>query len=180
MTIPHFKYYPNPLEHNSVHASDKKCLCCQRRRGYIYIGPVYAEQSLDNKICPWCIFNGEAHRQFNAEFTEWGAIGDYGYWEDISDDIKKIIAYQTPSFQSWQGEKWWTHCGDAALFLGQADASKINSLGLDLRLSLEEDTGLAGKELDEYISSIEIDGSPTVYLFQCRHCQKFHAYTDND
>ena len=180
MPLPFFKYHPNPIDNGVIEPSSQVCICCQQQRGYVYTGPIYSEKEFNHPICPWCIENGEAHKKFNVEFTEIDAVGDYGYWEDIPLAIKKIIAYQTPSFSSWQGEKWWTHCGDAAQYLGQVDGNTIRQLGIEFRANLQKELEMPDEEFNDFLNDLVIDGSPSFYLFKCIHCGSHYGYTDND
>src|SRR6266542_1799858 len=52
-------------------------------RGYVYVGPVYAIEELDEAFCPWCIADGTAAAKFDAEFTDVGA----GVPDDVPPDV---------------------------------------------------------------------------------------------
>ncbi|WP_084910671.1 CbrC family protein [Burkholderia ubonensis] len=47
MTLPTFRYHPDPLGTGSVVESDARCVCCGVARGYRYAGPVYAIGEFD-------------------------------------------------------------------------------------------------------------------------------------
>ena len=68
--LPKFKYHPDPVATGSVKATEESCICCGRARGFIYVGSAYAEDELDEQICPWCIADGSAHSRFDASFTD--------------------------------------------------------------------------------------------------------------
>src|SRR4051794_16064897 len=70
MSLPTFKYHPDPIATGSVEPSDTQCDCCGKQRGYIYVGPVFSVEGLYEYICPWCIADGSAHTKFDAEFTD--------------------------------------------------------------------------------------------------------------
>ncbi len=118
MTLPSFKYHPDPIATGGLVASDTVCCCCGEARGYIYTGPAYAVEDYDQCICPWCIADGSAHEKLGVSFTDENGIGGYGQWEAVPASVIEEVAYRTPGFSSWQQEQWWTHCGDAAEFLG--------------------------------------------------------------
>lgn len=120
MQLPTFTYHPDPLATGSVKPSNIVCRACGRARGYMYTGPVYAEEELDTTLCPWCIADGTAHDRFKAAFLDQAGVGGYGAWEQVPNDVLAEVTYRTPSFSGWQQEQWWTHCGDAAQFLGVA------------------------------------------------------------
>jgi hypothetical protein len=84
LPLPTFRYHPDPVATGSIAASDKPCLACQQVRGFIYTGPVYVEADVDEAICPWCIADGSAHAQFDAEFVDTAGIGGDGDWDDTN------------------------------------------------------------------------------------------------
>jgi len=181
MELPAFKYHPEPLKTGSISASDAECACCGERRGYVYNGPVYAKGELDSQLCPWCIGDGAAHEKFEADFTDTSGIGSYGAWTSVAPDIIREVAQRTPGFSGWQQERWWTHCGDAAEFLGQAGAREVIDAGPALIKRLREDLGWPrGGAFDAYIGSLRKEDGPTAYLFRCRHCGQFGGYSDSE
>jgi uncharacterized protein CbrC (UPF0167 family) len=56
-----------------------------------------------------------------------------------------------------------THCDDAAAFLGPVGYREL----LDHPETL---AGLRGEMGDDGVKDLSKDGSPTAYLFRCRHC----------
>ena len=184
MSLPSFKYHPDPLATGSVTASDAECVCCGRARGYIYIGPVFAIEDYDQKICPWCIADGSAHEKLDASFTDEASIGGgglYGTWDEVSQQVIEVVAYRTPGFSGWQQENWWTHCGDAAQFLGRAGSNELKAYGPEAIAAIQESTGLSdGPEWDEFFAALDKDGSPTAYVFRCTKCGKLGGYQDCD
>src|SRR5690242_9348045 len=120
-SLPTFKYHPDPIGTGSVVESTVVCPCCGKARGYTYQGPVFSEHdNLDQCLCPWCIADGSAHEKFDADFTDPDGVGDYGSWDAVPQSVVQEVACRTPGFTGWQQERWWTHCGDAAAFLGLA------------------------------------------------------------
>jgi hypothetical protein len=59
----------------SIVVSDMTCRCRDRQRGYIYVGPAYGQEEVDDALCPWCISSGAAAAQFGAEFTDVDGVG---------------------------------------------------------------------------------------------------------
>jgi uncharacterized protein CbrC (UPF0167 family) len=118
--LPHFKYHPSSLSTGAVWDSDEVCPCCGEARGFSYRGPVYGETRVEH-LCPWCIADGSAHAKWGAEFTDLAAVGGYGRWCEVSDSVRAEVAYRTPGISSIQEARWWTHCGDAAEFVGVDD-----------------------------------------------------------
>ena len=115
--LPRFKYHPNPEATGSIVASQAVCECCGLIRGYVYRGPMYCLDKAEN-LCPWCVADGTAHLKWNAEFTDAAGVGGYGEWCSVPHSVIEEVAYRTVGFYACQQEQWWTHCSDAAEFLG--------------------------------------------------------------
>jgi Uncharacterized protein conserved in bacteria len=180
MGLPRFKYHPDPIATGSIEPSSQQCLACGQIRGFIYKGLPYAEEELVDAICPWCIADGAAHKKFNAEFVDSAGVGGYGLWETVATEIVDEVAYRTPGFIGWQQERWFTHCSDAAAFLGSAGRAELESYGDQAILSIKREIGFEGKEWDNYFESLDKESSPTAYLFRCRHCGTIGGYSDFD
>lgn len=181
MNLPYFKYHPDPIATGSVVRSDAECECCGELRGFIYIGPVYVEDELDEALCPWCIADGSAYSKFDASFTDSDSIGDYGAWDSVPKHVVDLVAHQTPGFSGWQQERWWTHCGDAAAFLGRVGHGELIAYGQEAISSIQESTGLPdGPEWESFFAALDRDGSPTAYLFRCTKCGALGGYQDCD
>lgn len=180
MTLPNFKYHPDPIASGSISPSDKVCLACEQARGYIYNSSVYAVQELDDAICPFCIADGTAHEKFDAEFADAASVGGYGEWETVANQIVAEVAYRTPGFFGWQQERWFTHCGDAGEFLGAAGKAELEHYGLEALEALRKEAGLSGEDWQAYLQVLNKESSPTAYIFKCRHCGVFGGYSDCD
>lgn len=178
--LPAFKYHPDPIKTGSVEKSDAECACCGKQRGYIYTGPVYAEEDYDNAICPWCIADGSAHEKLDASFHDEDGVGGGGEWDEVPEEVVEEVAHRTPGFNAWQQEQWWTHCGDAAMFLGRAGHDELQAAGADAIRAIQESSGLDDDEWEEFFESLDADASPTAYLFKCTKCGKIGGYQDSD
>jgi uncharacterized protein CbrC (UPF0167 family) len=180
MNLPSFKYHPNPVETGSIEASENVCECCGQARGFIYTGSVYAVEELDDAICPWCIDDGTAHKKFAAQFVDSAGVGGYGEWEKVSDEIVGEVAYRTPGFSGWQQEMWFTHCADAAEFLGVVGKEELEQLGTEAISAIKTEIGFEDEEWEDYFQYLDKNEGPTAYIFKCRHCGKFGGYSDID
>jgi uncharacterized protein len=179
--LPVFKYHPDPVKTGCVAGADTVCVSCGVARGYVYIGPVFAQEEYDECICPWCIADGTAHEKLGAEFTDAAGVGGGGRWEMVTDDVVDEVARRTPGFCGWQQEQWATHCGDACMFLGRVGYWELKALGPEAIEAIRLETSLEeGPEWDRFYQSLDKDGSPTAYLFMCIHCQAYVGYTDCD
>jgi len=177
-SLPEFIYHPEPVRTGAVTASDVPCISCGRARGYIYTGPVSADQELADRICPWCIADGTAHEQFQAEFIDAEGIGGYGTWESVPVSVVRQLVERTPGFSGWQQERWFTCCGDAGAFIGPAGKTELLAAGQQALDAVRSEVGYDGRNWEEYLEALDADGSPTSYLFRCLHCGKFGGYSD--
>ncbi len=179
MQLPSFRYHPDPLATGSIERSDNACECCGETRGFIYAGPVYAEDELEGCICPWCIASGAAREKLDAEFVDPAAVGGHGSWEAVPESVVHEVAFRTPGFTGWQQERWWTHCGDAAQFIGPAGAADVARHGPVTLEHLRVDLGWEpGERFDAYVRSLDAEGQPTAYLFKCLRCGEVGGYSD--
>jgi len=175
--LPDFPYHPDPLATGSVIESDTLCRACGEGRGYVYAGPVFAEEDLDEELCPWCIADGKAAAAFGATFADTG----WGVPDDVPEAVTEQVAERTPGFTGWQDPHWLYHCGDAAAFLGPRGHAELVAQPdalTALRSQAEDGHELAGAEIEEHLAALSADGEPTAYLFRCRVCGVHLAYSD--
>jgi uncharacterized protein CbrC (UPF0167 family) len=177
--LPHFRYHPDPLGTGSIAPSDKLCIVCEQQRGYIYTSHAYAEGEFTKCICPWCIADGSAHDKLEVEFFDAAGVG--GSWDEVAQDIIDEIVFRTPGFSGWQQEQWFTHCSDAAAFLGSVGSTELAAYGTDAIESIRGDTGIADEDQWlKFFETLDKDGSPRAYLFRCLHCGTYGGYQDCD
>src|SRR5688500_7767429 len=174
MNFPLFKYHPDPIASGSVAESDEICLCCDQKRGFIYTGPVYATDELENKICPWCIADGTAAEKFEAVFTDEDGIGQ----DELAVETQQKVARRTPGFAGWQQERWLSCCNDAAAFLGAMGREELRGLGAEAVEAVRNELELEGAEWRKFFNSLHKENGPTAYVFQCLHCSAIKAYAD--
>jgi uncharacterized protein CbrC (UPF0167 family) len=175
-TLPTFAYHPDPVDTGSVQSSDATCACCERQRGFIYVGPVFADEDLHDRLCPWCIADGSAAERFDADFADVGAVPD-----GVDADVIEQITTRTPSFTGWQQEHWMFHCQDGAAFLGRVGSKELKSYPDALESLREEQREFdwSTADIEDYVGSLDKDDEPTAYLFECRHCGAHLAYSDS-
>ena len=181
MALPTFIYHRDPMATGSVVESDVECACCGQTRGFVYAGPVYAIEEYDQCICPWCIADGSAQAKLGARFTDEVGIGGGDLWCPVPQTVIEDVAYRTPGFCGWQQERWWTHCGDAAQFIGRAGQKELKALGPQAISAIQESAGMSdGPEWDLFLRGLHKDGSPTAYMFRCAKCGQLGGYQDCD
>jgi uncharacterized protein CbrC (UPF0167 family) len=180
-SFPRFKYHPDPVATGSIEPSQAECACCGQARGYIYVGPVYGEGDFDSQICPWCIADGSAHETLDVSFHDEEAVGGYGDWDEVPESVIEEVCHRTPGFIAWQQERWWTHCGDAAEFLGRAGCEELNRAGKQAIAAIRESAGIDDDdEWEAFFESLDRDDSPAAYLFRCSKCGRMGGYSDSD
>jgi|SRR5215472_7796536 len=176
MTLPVFRYHPDPIRSGSLVESDQACRACGKARGYLYTGPVYAEDELDDTLCPWCISDGSAHQKFDATFVDSEAFD-----EEAPVGAMDEITTRTPGFSAFQTEVWPSCCGDATAFLMPAGIQNLREQpgleGLALNHIIHE-MGISGGAATRCLNSLSRDSGPTAFVFQCLHCQKYLFHID--
>jgi uncharacterized protein CbrC (UPF0167 family) len=175
---PAFRYHPDPIGSGSVVASDAACVVCHERRGLMYAGPVYAEDDLDDAICPWCIASGAAHRSLGATFVDSEAFA-----VDTPDAVIAEICERTPGFAAWQAEEWPSCCRDAAAFIGPLGIAEIRATHRELEgfvlSQIIYGLGISGGAATRVLESLRRDASPTAYLFKCQHSGEPQVHVDH-
>jgi len=176
MSLPSFKYHPDPIQTGAVVASDNVCKCCNKQRGYVYKRNPYGRQrDLAESICPWCIHSGLAHEKLGVLFSD-----DYGLTRThIDQSIIDEVVCRTPGYETWQGEEWASHCNDACEFLGDASKENLKNILTDGAEFIDGKT-LGEGELAELLKYYEPKGSPAFYKFHCLHCGKILYASDCD
>lgn len=141
-----------------------------------YVGPVFAEEELENELCPWCIADGSAADKYDAQFTD----ARWRVPDDVPAEVTEIVLRRTPGFTGWQQERWLHHCGDGAEFHGRIGAKELSALP-DAHRSLVADTaeyGWSADQLAKFLERLDPNDGATAYLFRCRHCRTHLAYAD--
>jgi uncharacterized protein CbrC (UPF0167 family) len=177
LTLPTFRYHPDPLGSGSVVASGATCRCCGQARGHVYTGPAYAEADLDDALCAWCIADGSAHAQFDVTFVDSEAFGNA-----VPEAVVQEICRRTPGFNTFQSEQWPDCCQDATAFLEPAGIDDIRARYRELEGAILNhiiyDLEVSGGAATRLLASLRRDQSPSAYVFRCRHCEQLHFRMD--
>lgn len=175
--VPHFRFHPDPVASGSIVVSEKPCRCCGLERGWIYAGPTYSVNDLDEALCPWCIANGEAHQKYGVTFVATEAFHD-----DVPDEIVDEISQRTPGFASFQQEQWPSCCEEPGAFKCPAGIREIRqhyrTMEGDLMSYIVHELNISGGSTRQLLESLHRDQSPTAYVFQCRKCDRHFGYLD--
>lgn len=179
--LPKFKYHPDPIKTGSIILSDNECVCCSKKRGYIYTGPCFSEEEYDAEICPWCIADGKAYEElgikFNDEDAFFGKITS-SFGGKLDEKVIGEIVCRTPGFNGWQQEYWFKCCNDAATFIGRAGYEEMCDNFSEALDALKESINLEERELEKFLKCLSITTGPTAYVFKCLHCGAYGAYQD--
>jgi len=179
-TLPYFRFHPDPIATGSIIPSDEPCDCCGHARGFVYEGPTYRTVAVNPRICPWCIADGSAHEKLNATFQDEDRIGG-NEWDKVPQSTIEEIAYRTPGFCGWQAEYWWSHCGEAACYLGSVTPEGLVAAGPEAVEAIRESIGLTvGDEWNNFFGALDNEGSWLAYLFRCSKCGALGGYQDCD
>lgn len=177
--LPEFGYHPDPVATGAFERRSIECACCQRTSTWSYSIVPYARHNLRDRLCADCIADGSAAEKFQARFT---VLDPATVPPGIDPAVIEELTTRTPGFAGWTQERWLFHCGDAAAFHGACGWEALEDLP-ELRQELLAETIRSGLELDDaeaFVGSLDVDGASTAYVFRCRHCHQWLAYTDSD
>src|SRR5436305_7786129 len=166
--LPEFRYHPDPIATGSVKPSGEDCRCCGLARGYIYTSSVYAQDSLREQLCPWCIADGSAATKFDAMFSDAHTLIEEG----VPDKVVEEVTRRTPGYDSWQQEVWLACCGDACEFHGDVSRAELQALSGNILDKILAEWEWSSSEWAEFIKHYQPGGDPAVYKFVCRHCEQ--------
>lgn len=171
--FPIFRYHPDPMETGVIVSSNGECPVCNKRTGYKYVGPFYAEKEVEG-ICPWCIANGKAAGKYDLTFVDEDEV------ENVSDDILlDELIKRTPGYFFPQDDTWPAHCGDYCVLLGKVTWKEIEPKLPDLVLELEKIRGRLEITEEVLREDLARKNSPLwASLFQCKKCKKYRLIAD--
>lgn len=161
MDLPRFKYHPDPVATGAVAKSDGECARCRKVRGYVYAGSPYALAD-DLNVCPWCIADGSAAKEFNATFVQ-------DIEEQLPAEIMTEVFERTPGYVSWQGENWLCHCNDACEFHGDFTRAGLQALKPEDEARFLEDNDWI-EDWPRIKKNYQPASDLALYKFVCRHC----------
>jgi hypothetical protein len=74
---------------------------------------------------------------------------------------------------------WFTHCEDAAIFLGCVGKQEIETLDRAAYDAVRFESGYDEEQWGSYFNQMDLNHGPTAYLFRCRHCGAWGGYSDH-
>jgi uncharacterized protein len=180
--VPHFRYHPDPVGTGNVVPREIVCGVCQRPRSHAYIGPyVSPDAHFENEdpLCPWCIADGSAAREWQASFVAPGYLSEQARTEMPADRLAEL-EFRTPSYLCLQQERWLDHDGEADEYLGEIGADEYLRLPAEAQAAVREAAGDDPKRQladGDMVLRLRADGDgPAVYLFRCLHCGRYDGF----
>ena len=176
--LPVFRYHRDPIRTGFVVRSEAVCVCCESARGFVYKGPIRGQiVGLEERLCPWCLADGSAASKFDATFVSAYSL------ESLPRVILDEVTRRTPGFFSWQEEEWPVCCGDASVYVatvGREGLIRAFPEWVDvLKRNLVEVWKYTQEDVVGVLENLNLDhGGPSVYLFQCSHCEARHVSWD--
>jgi uncharacterized protein CbrC (UPF0167 family) len=183
LPLPRFRYHPDPVATGMfVPRRDFTCGVCHKSRGYAYIGPYISSTfGFENgdEICPWCIADGSAAREWNAHFVDIQFLSPATLTQ-MSSDARMELEFRTPSFLCLQQPEWLDHHGEAAAYLGEVGFDEYLRLPPDAQRVVRYCVGDKPDEplrANDFVQRLRADGDgPTAYLFGCLRCEWYGAF----
>ena len=175
MDLPVFKYHPDPIGTGAIEKTEDECECCGKPRGYKAASTIYAIDDIET-ICPWCIADGSAAEKYDGEFSDSHPLLSDG----IDPEIVREVCERTPSFVSWQQERWLSHCNDACEFHGDAVKTDLEALAGDNLKEFLAAEYIKEEYWPDIVAGYEKGGHIAIYKFRCRSCGQSRFYADRD
>jgi uncharacterized protein CbrC (UPF0167 family) len=184
--VPYFRYHPDPVGTGNVVAQDIVCGVCQRARTHSYTGPYLSPDfhyENEDPLCPWCIADGSAAREWQASFVAPAYLSDEARAQMPPERLAEL-EFRTPSFHCLQQERWLDHHGEADEYLGEIGADEYLRLPAEAQAAVRAAAGDAPDRPladDDTVLTLRTDGDgPAVYLFRCLHCGRYDAFYAGD
>ncbi|MEN3358610.1 MAG: uncharacterized protein V7637_2592 [Mycobacteriales bacterium] len=180
--VPYFRYHPDPVGTGNVVARDIVCGVCQRARTHAYIGPYVSPDfhyENEDPLCPWCIADGSAAREWQASFTAPAYLSGEARAGMPAERLAEL-EFRTPSFRCLQQDRWLDHHGEADEYLGEVGADEFLRLPAEAQVAVRAAAGDAPDRPladDDTVLTLRADGDgPAVYLFRCLHCGRYDGF----
>ena len=90
---------------------------------------------------------------------------------------------RTPSYHTWQGERWLFCCNKPSIFLGCIDSDQLTEIAAASEASREATIAnllSASMDVAPRLLTSMVDGTGSLYLFRCQSCSRLRAHFDMD
>lgn len=163
MDLPPFRFHPDPVKSGAIVRQKTHCVCCDQDVDFVYVGPAASIHDLEEKLCPWCIANGQANEKFDVEFSDRLPLEEAG----VEPEVIEEIVCRTPGYVCWQQPAWEVHLGRPCQFIGDATSKSLVQMTPDERAAFMESARLDRDEFDELMGIYRPNSNPGIYHFRC-------------
>jgi uncharacterized protein len=177
--LPYFRFYPAAYseEHGAFERTEAICPCCQKSRGWGYLGTIDFKDDNSQNVCPFCIHDGLAYEKYKKEL-QWNT-GFPGVDKNDVDELNQ----RTPDIFTWQDYCWSSIDGKMCQFVMYPSFEDLKMLPGKVILDMWHESGAAHNEddLDEmidYIDWIARSSAHRGYLFKVPDEFKFELLED--
>jgi uncharacterized protein CbrC (UPF0167 family) len=182
ITLPEFRYHPDPVGTRRVRIDDSVCASCGVPRGaafdlWDWSDHPDGDHFKVHHVCPWCIADGTASRRLGVPFCSDEMIATLAAAGAPRDALEEI-RFRTPGVNSWQGSLWIPCCADACAFYGDASREELGMIGGAALERLLAEFVYEESDWCEFLRDYEQGGNPTALKFRCTHCGDIKYYLD--
>jgi len=104
------------------------------------------------------------------------------HWYSVEfcpDDLIELT--RTPTYHTWQGERWLFCCERPAVFTGSVDSDALAEIAIERGFS-KEGTLASLLSISEPVARQSLNalekGSGSLYMFRCQSCSTYRAHFD--
>jgi uncharacterized protein CbrC (UPF0167 family) len=106
------------------------------------------------------------------------------HWYSVQFSPADLIELtRTPTYHTWQGERWLFCCEKPSIFVGRLDSRKLEEIAAERNSSKEATIAsllsMGADKVKRMSGAIE-GGSVSVYMFRCQICSRLRAHFDMD
>jgi uncharacterized protein CbrC (UPF0167 family) len=184
-SLPSFRYHPDPLRTGALVPDTRACGVCGKARAWRYTGPIWtrdeavmeAQEAEELVICPWCLHEGRAAREFEATFNLCQPLHERRVRPP--DHVVEEVELRTPGFPvTYHPFRafWFVHHNDACVYLATVGPDEYP------RLEPEEQAAVRAsgygylwseRALRRMGPSTAAGDLAPLHLFRCRHCPRY-------
>jgi uncharacterized protein CbrC (UPF0167 family) len=175
-----FRYHPFPVYTKAIKPQPITCPISGQASDYSYSFETYptnddeAGEEQDVQICPWCLHNGAAARQYPDI-----SFNDAPVTPDVDRAARDELAHRTPRYVSFQEQEWPVHHGDYSAFVGYVGWREIAAFAGELAgdlARLRRQLTWSKPDLESWVNGASVQG----YLFRCTTCGGHQLTFDQD
>lgn len=186
--LPAFRFHPDAYA-TVFEDRTGTCDACGHLRELRYTSSFYSVHR-PGHLCPWCIADGTAARVFDGEFSDRAGVEGAADDPDVAGshdthgtrvptDAREVleVTTRTPSYVSWQQERWPSHCGRPCAFIADVGADGLAPFlhEPDFAADVDAGAGYGGELVRQWLTA---GGDLAGYLFECLTCGAHRLHVD--